>query len=105
MAETMAEAKHESRLSRLRFEVQITEILWKHDPMGLTRLGCPTDEYSPEAETITALLLRCDSRGGVQEMIHAEFTAWFCEDVVRPLETFESVAEEIWQEWIERGKC
>jgi len=30
----------------------VTELLARHDPMGLTSAGAPADEYEPEAGTI-----------------------------------------------------
>jgi hypothetical protein len=32
----------------------LTEILNRHDPMGLLAIGCPADEYWPEVDRLVA---------------------------------------------------
>ena len=34
-----------------------TEVLARHDPLGFCRLGCPADEYEPEAARLVGKLL------------------------------------------------
>lgn len=37
---------------------RITEIMACYDPMGLISMGCPRNEYEPEAENITVFVVK-----------------------------------------------
>lgn len=76
---------------------KIEELLFRHDPIGIN-LGHNTDEYRPEAETITRRLSEATTEHGLQRVIHEEFLHWFAADA-GPVERYDSIARETWQLW------
>lgn len=77
---------------------EITEVLARHDPMGLTDFGAPQDEYRPEAETIAPRLDEAGSTEDVQVILTEEFTRWFGDELSPPAERFAAAALELWSE-------
>lgn len=77
-------------------ELELTEILFRHDPMGLAAFGAPADEYESEAETIAPRLAGVACVDDVRRVVHEEFVSWFTEDSAPPLEALTATAEEVW---------
>lgn len=75
----------------------IEELLFRHDPIGIN-LEHNTDEYRPEAETITRRLSEATTEHDLQRIIHEEFQHWFAASA-GPVERYDSIAREIWQIW------
>ena len=67
----------------------VNEILNKNDPMGLIDLGCPKDEYIPEARLIADNLIKnnlivCEPKiihDVLSEMFDEEFSREECENI------------------------
>lgn len=55
---------------------RIEDLLFRHDPIGLN-LEHNTDEYRPEAESITRRLSKATTEHDLQRIIHEEFLYWF----------------------------
>ena len=72
----------------------IEELLFRHDPI-LINFGHNTDEYRPEAETITLRLPEAATEQDLQRIVHEEFVHWFGN--AGPVEHYESIAREIWR--------
>jgi hypothetical protein len=73
-------------------------ILVRHDPIGIT-FETNADEYESEARTILPRLADCESADDVQQVTYEEFVRWFDDSTVGPFETYQSIAQEIWQVW------
>ncbi|TGK34424.1 hypothetical protein EHO66_00680 [Leptospira kmetyi] len=76
----------------------LSTLLYDHDPLGLTALRCPEDEYDPEAETILDRLEECHDSLSLQIVIHQEFIRWFGEEAAGPLENYEDLAMDLWNQ-------
>lgn len=72
--------------------------LFEADPIGIN-FEENTDEYRPEAETIT--LRRCEATNleDVRQIVHSEFVKWFDESSAGPPERYEQIAGRVWQRW------
>lgn len=57
--------------------VAICEVLAKHDPQGLIRMGAPLDEYSPEAHPLSDKIQPPYSVDKIAEAVHQVFTEMF----------------------------
>lgn len=62
---------------------RIKAVIDKWDPVGLLALGCPEDEYTPEAAEIAKLTAPSPSTDELAEGIRRVFTEYFGEDVFR----------------------
>jgi hypothetical protein len=79
-------------------EVGTTEaLLFRHDPIGIN-FGDNTDEYRPEAETITLRRAEATSLALVRTVVHQEFTRWF-DTTAGPDTAYEEVARELHCFW------
>lgn len=72
-----------------------TKLLHRHDPMGLTAMGAPEDEYEPEAGTIAPRLADAATEADVQRIIAEEFTVWFGAEIAPSHETLTAPAAEV----------
>lgn len=77
-------------------ELDIEQILFRHDLMGLAALGAPADEYQPEAETIAPRLAEAGSVDDVSRILVEEFESWFTPEVAPPREALAAPAAEVW---------
>ncbi len=80
---------------------KLTQLLAECDPIGLIAIGCPDDEYAPEAGTILPRLREAYSAADVQRIAHEEFTHWFSPAVAGPIEVYAATGAAIWQ-WLNR---
>lgn len=71
-------------------------LLFEVDPLDIN-YESNTDEYRPEAETITLRRREASSLEGVHRIVYEEFMRWFGE--VGPPDRRERIANEIWQRW------
>ena len=55
----------------------VSKILHKYDPMGLASMGCPKNEYSPEASLILKQCLRIKTPSELQNLIYEIFKQMF----------------------------
>ena len=71
----------------------INRIIEKNDPMGLIALGCPKNEYHPEAKKIADILIKdntmvCSSKivhDVLLEMFDKEFTLEECTNIAKEI--------------------
>ena len=76
----------------------ITEILAKHDLMGIVYESNP-DEYNLEAKTILRKLDRCNSIEETTNMIYQDFKSWFAPVDIGEKSRYKKLSEEIWNLW------
>jgi hypothetical protein len=74
---------------------QLERLLFDRDPIGIN-FESNTDEYRPEAETITLRLPEARTEADLLRTIHEEFTRWFGESTAGPVARYEGIASEIW---------
>lgn len=82
---------------------QVTEILFRHDPIGLD-FEDNTDEYQPEARTILPRLRTCHSSDDVVTVAFEEFQKWFHPHGVGDKERYRALGKEIWNVWKQRDR-
>lgn len=82
---------------RAGVEAEIEELLFRHDPVGIG-FEDNTDEYRPEAETITRRLPEAASEQDVHRIVHEEFVRWFAVSA-GSAERYDVIAREIWRLW------
>ncbi len=75
----------------------LTELLYRHDPIGLAALGAPKDEYEAEAGSIIPRLPEAESKDDVRRIVHEEFVRWFGDEQAGPESAYDRIAEEIWE--------
>jgi hypothetical protein len=66
------------------------------DPVGLLRIGAPSDEYTPEVGTVLPRLTSAKRRENVAAVLHEEFVRWFGADIAGPRERYDTPARLIW---------
>ena len=91
------EKRHRKNTYRALFD-QVSAILFRHDPIGIN-FETNADEYESEARTILPRLADCESADDVQQVTYEEFVRWFDESTVGPFESYESIAQEVWDLW------
>jgi hypothetical protein len=74
----------------------LEELLFRHDPVGID-FEDNTDEYRPEAETITLRLSEPRTEAELVRVIHEEFVRWFGPDTAGPADRYVTIAEEVWR--------
>ena len=78
--------RHDAYLAAIR------EALNRHDPIGLIEMGCPQDEYDPEANAGARALHRFFSEHYVQVMVHSIFRSMFDDQTAGPLRAYAPLA-------------
>lgn len=71
----------------------------KEDPIGLLKMGAPTDEYDPEVGTILPRLKNASSESELCYIIHQEFSHWFGQPTAGPISAYTNIAREIWKKY------
>jgi hypothetical protein len=66
-----------TRQQYLRLHRGLSELLYRHDPVGLAAAGAPNGEYEAEAGTIIPRLKDANSSDDVRRIVHQEFLRWF----------------------------
>jgi hypothetical protein len=74
---------------------QLERLLFERDPIGIN-FESNTDEYRPEAETITLRVPEARTEADLLRIVHEEFTRWFGESTAGPVAGYEGIASEIW---------
>lgn len=74
---------------------QIQDILFEHDPIGLTRHGAPSDEYSPESQTIAPKVVDGMSVEEIATVVFEEFVKWFDVKLVGDYDRYIRIARDI----------
>jgi hypothetical protein len=79
----------------------LSELLYRHDPIGLAALGAPKDEYESEVSTIIPHLKDATGPDDVRRTVHQEFLRWFGdEQTAGPESAYKGIADEIWEKFI-----
>ncbi|HVI41277.1 MAG TPA: hypothetical protein VM577_11500 [Anaerovoracaceae bacterium] len=88
----------EDNLFHLRTTIisKVEDVIRKHDPQGLIKMGAPPDEYSSEAKDATHHLSMSRSLEQFQKALWAVFICSFSAKFAGNLEDYESMAKEIW---------
>lgn len=76
---------------------ELSDLLARHDPLGLMGIGCPPDEYSPEARVILHRLHQAKSVELLRKIIHEEFVKMFTAEMVGDESRYEAIALEVWR--------
>ena len=76
---------------------EIVLILDRYDPIGLTCVGAPPDEYSIEAAEILKRLGSIKSVAELQRTIRSIFSEYFSPELAGPVWRYKSVATQIWK--------
>lgn len=71
----------------------IEDLLFASDPIGIN-FETNTDEYRPEAQTITLRLSEAATVDDLHRIVHEEFVRWFGD--AGPKERYAAIAREIW---------
>lgn len=74
---------------------QLEALLFKHDPIGIN-YEHNTDEYRPEAETITLRRSEAISESALLRVIHEEFVRWFGSSSAGSSSRYGEIASEYW---------
>lgn len=74
---------------------KIDRIIWKNDPIGLVKLGCPRDEYESEVVCIYCAIESNMSQKRLQNLVFNTFKFWFGKDECGPKENYLKIAKEI----------
>ncbi|HJP74093.1 MAG TPA: hypothetical protein VJ914_07490 [Pseudonocardiaceae bacterium] len=90
------QTRQERVADRQDLVARLEEILFRHDPIGIN-FEHNTDEYRPEAETISLRIGEAASEHDLQRIIHEEFVRWFDDSIAGPAERYAEIAREAWQ--------
>jgi hypothetical protein len=77
---------------------ELEALLFDFDPIGINLVE-NTDEYRPEAETITLRLAEAATVDDVRRIVHEEFVRWFDENLAGPEDRYGAIAGDIWELW------
>jgi hypothetical protein len=75
---------------------RISEILFRHDPIGIN-FDTNTDEYDAEAGTIIPRLRHVTTADAVQFVVHQEFVGWFSPEEAGSPSRYAAIASDIWE--------
>jgi hypothetical protein len=80
--------------------LDIEEILFRCDPMGMSSKGNKT-KYDPEVETILPRLKESKSESDVRKIIREEFIRWFgaAATADNSSNRYEEAARDVWAAW------
>lgn len=93
--------KRTLRLRYLSLHRGLSELLYRHDPVGLAVLGAPKDEYESEVSTIIPKLKFATGPDDVRRIVHQEFLHWFGdEQTAGPESAYDAIGCEIWEKFI-----
>lgn len=80
---------------------ELTELFFRHDPVGLAEIGAPEDEYWPEAKDLLSRLREAKSPEHLKRIIHLIFLEKFeAEETCGPESAYEQIAQEIWSRFL-----
>jgi hypothetical protein len=78
-------------------------LLSRYDPIGLSAMGAPDDEYAPEVGTILPRLQELErvgkcTEGAVRAVLHEEFVHWLGSSTARDEAYYSQIAREVCEE-------
>ncbi len=74
---------------------KVRDIINKHDPIGLVKLGCPINEYHPEVKQIISKINLKNSVNELQEAVYHIFVNMFDKKLVGPKSKYQELSAEI----------
>lgn len=79
-----------------RLYVELCELFARHDPVGLTCMGAPGDEYSPEVVAIMARVKEIKNIRTLAKIMHEEFVRLFDSRLAGTPSVYHPIATEMW---------
>jgi len=80
---------------------ELTELFYRHDPVGLAEIGAPADEYAPEVEGLLLRLNEATSQENLRRIVHSVFLQKFeAEETCGPESAYEQISQEIWTRFL-----
>lgn len=76
--------------------MKLTEIINKHDPISLLKIGAPKDEYKHEINAIAKGLKSCKSKKEIQQLVYDTFVKFFSKEIAGNFNQYDKIAEEIY---------
>ena len=76
---------------------RVRKIINRHDPVGLLKMGAPTDEYDSELKRIIPLLSEVGSRDELHEKVYQLFVEMFRPATVGSKAQYAGLSEELYQ--------
>ena len=76
---------------------EVSRLMREADPIRLTAIGAPENEYDVELRTILPRLREAKSSDDVQRIVHEEFVHWFSAEIAGPAEQYADVSKKIWE--------
>jgi hypothetical protein len=80
----------------MSFATELAALLFAHDPIRID-FGHNTDEYAPEADSITARLPTATSEAEVLDLVFEEFERWFGNAGEK--DGYREIARRTWELW------
>ena len=97
----------ERRQAKARFKAlveAVTKAVNDDDPIGLLRLGMPSDEYSLEVGTVVPRLSHATNVDDVKRILHEEFVRWFAGSAGSE-EAYTELAQRVWEALLEHRRA
>lgn len=76
---------------------EVAAIMFRHDTEGLARMGCPTDEYMPEARRVLLKLEETADANQMKQLVKTVFEEMFDEALDATNEQLIALADELWK--------
>jgi hypothetical protein len=87
----------------MSFSDELLELFYRHDPVGMARIGAPADEYLPEVADLLPRLDEVTSEQELRQILHEIFVG-----EIEGAETsftaaaYDAIAHEIWTKILKR---
>lgn len=78
-------------------EEEVRRIVNKHDPIGLLKIGCPSDEYDPEIRKIMPLLMKATSREEFHDVVYHIFVQMFDKKTAGQRKKYGKLSKDIYE--------
>ena len=91
--------KAESKQAYQRLYEVVRQSLNRHDPIGLTEMGVPRDEYDLETSRILPGLKKAQEHADVVLLVYNTFSDMFGTETAGAPEQYHAAAAEIWSHW------
>jgi hypothetical protein len=80
---------------------ELSDLFFRHDPVGLAEIGAPQDEYWPEAQDLLTRLREATSQEHLRRIVHSIFLQKFgAEETCGPESAYEQISQEIWTRFL-----
>lgn len=75
---------------------EVAAIMFRHDTEGLARMGCPTDEYMPEARRVLLKLEETHDLNEMRQLVKTVYKEMFEEALDATDEQLNALSDELW---------